>query len=121
MKKGIVIMTIIMGIFICTLLGIFIGRMTGDGTIQIHTRNSVRSELIDEDDTVTPIYININTATSEELQELPGIGATTAEAIVEYREEKGPFKSKKDLLKVKGIGEKTYEEIKTMITIKDND
>ena len=118
MKKGIMTMIIITAVFLLVITGIFIGRLTSDGTIRIHTRNSIRDELVDEE-TVYSGLININTADSAELQELPGIGESTAEAIIAYRKDNGPFKKKKDILKVKGIGEKTYKDIKDMITVDD--
>ena len=55
--------------------------------------------------------ININTATMEELYSLKGIGHTKAEAIMEYRK-KHPFKKTEDIMKIKGIGKKTFEKIK---------
>lgn len=61
--------------------------------------------------------VRINTATSEELQTLPGIGAVIAERIIRYREQHGPFASIEDIRQVSGIGEKTYQEIKDLITI----
>ncbi|MFP7754519.1 ComEA family DNA-binding protein [Thermodesulfobacteriota bacterium B35] len=61
--------------------------------------------------------VNINTATVKELQAIRGIGQTKAEAIIKYRKKEGPFKSVKDLVKVKGIGEKTVEKIKGEITV----
>lgn len=60
--------------------------------------------------------ININTADTELLCALPGIGEKTALAIITYREEKGPFSDISDIIDVKGIGLATYEEICTMIT-----
>ncbi|MCS7233140.1 MAG: helix-hairpin-helix domain-containing protein [Synergistetes bacterium] len=60
--------------------------------------------------------VNVNKATVEELERLPGIGKTMAKRIVEYREKNGPFKEPSDLLKVKGIGEKKLEKIRSMIT-----
>lgn len=60
--------------------------------------------------------INVNQATVEELERLPGIGRTIAKRIVEYREKNGPFNGPSDLLKVKGIGEKKLEKIRGMIT-----
>ncbi|GAB7386604.1 hypothetical protein BSNK01_04390 [Bacillaceae bacterium] len=62
--------------------------------------------------------IDINTATSEQLQQLPGIGPAKAEAIIAYREEHGPFRSVEELTKVSGIGEKTLEKIRSRITVK---
>jgi competence protein ComEA len=61
--------------------------------------------------------ININTASAEELNSLPGIGPTTAQKIVEYREANGPFNSVEDILNVSGIGPVTFDEIKDLITV----
>lgn len=60
--------------------------------------------------------ININTADENILQELPGIGASKAKAIIKYREDFGEFKSIEDILNVEGIGETLYEQIKIHIT-----
>ena len=61
--------------------------------------------------------ININTATAEELQGLPGVGQATAAAIVEERESGGPFTSPEDIMRVSGIGEKKYERMKDHIGV----
>ena len=61
--------------------------------------------------------ININTATKEQLDTLPGIGVSTAEKIIQYRKEKGKFKNKEDIKNVNGIGESKYEKIKDLIEI----
>ncbi|MDO4280950.1 MAG: helix-hairpin-helix domain-containing protein [Peptococcaceae bacterium] len=61
--------------------------------------------------------ININTATAEELEELPGIGEVRAEAIISHRETNGPFKAIENLQDVSGIGEKTYEKIASSVTV----
>lgn len=66
--------------------------------------------------------IDVNTASAEELERLPGIGPVKAKAIVEFRETSGPYKTLEDLLKVPGIGEKTLNEIAPFITLeKEND
>ena len=61
--------------------------------------------------------ININTATSEELQTLPRIGPALAQRIIEYRQISGGFSTVDDLTNVKGIGEKTLEKIRASITV----
>ncbi len=61
--------------------------------------------------------VNINTATLQELMALPGIGKKTAEKIIRYRDENGPFQSPDDLKKVKGIGEKTFRKLADLITL----
>ncbi|MNN66348.1 ComE operon protein 1 [compost metagenome] len=60
--------------------------------------------------------IDINTASASRLDELPGIGPGKAQAIVEYRQSKGPFRTPEDLKNVKGIGQKTYDGLKDRIT-----
>lgn len=61
--------------------------------------------------------ININQATKEELMRLKGIGESKAIAIINYRKEVGMFTNISDLLKVKGISETIYNEIKDQITV----
>ena len=61
--------------------------------------------------------VNINTATAEEIAQLKNIGSAYAMRIVEYRQENGPFEKPEDILKVKGIGEKTYELNKNKISV----
>lgn len=61
--------------------------------------------------------ININTASFEELQELPGVGPAYAERIIEWREEHGPFTEKEQLLEIRGIGERRLENMKSMIEL----
>lgn len=61
--------------------------------------------------------ININTASQTELESLPGIGPTTAQKIIAYREANGPFVTTQDIINVSGIGPGTYERIKDLITV----
>jgi competence protein ComEA len=62
--------------------------------------------------------VNINTATSQELSQLKGVGPSYAEKIVAYREAHGPFSQPEDLVNVPGIGEKTFEANKDRIIVK---
>lgn len=61
--------------------------------------------------------ININNATQTELESLPGIGASTAQKIIDYRKEKGKFNRIEDIMNVNGIGESKYKKIKEQICV----
>lgn len=65
----------------------------------------------------TTELININIASQAELESLPGIGPTTAQKIIEYRDANGPFLNPEDIINVPGIGPGTYERIKDLITV----
>lgn len=62
--------------------------------------------------------VNINNADATVLTTLPGIGVAKAEAIIAHREQSGAFKDKQDLTKVSGIGQKTFEKLEPLITVK---
>jgi competence protein ComEA len=61
--------------------------------------------------------ININTATAAQLDTLPGIGPTTAQNIVDYRNQNGPFSQIEDIMNVPGIGPATFDVIKDLISV----
>lgn len=61
--------------------------------------------------------VNLNTASAAELEELPGIGPSTAARIVEYRQKNGSFKKIEDLLNIRGIGEKSFLKLKPLLTV----
>ena len=61
--------------------------------------------------------LNVNDASLVDLTALPGIGKVTAEKIVSFRTENGPFKSVDDLILVKGVGKKVLEKIRPYVTI----
>ena len=61
--------------------------------------------------------ININTARADQLQMLPGIGATLAQRIMDYRQENGPFKALEDLQDVDGLTAKRFGQIKELIEL----
>ena len=61
--------------------------------------------------------ININTASSTDLQQLPRIGPKVAQRIIDFREKHGKFKRVEDLMKVKGIGKKIFEQNKNVLSV----
>ncbi len=63
------------------------------------------------------IQISINRADADELEMLPGIGRVMANRIIEFREKNGEFKDLTDLVKVKGISERTLEKIKPYVKL----
>jgi competence protein ComEA len=61
--------------------------------------------------------VNLNSASVAQLQTLPGIGASAAQRIVDYRQKNGSFKKIEELMNVKGIGEKSFLKLKPLITV----
>ena len=69
-------------------------------------------------DNIPGTLVDLNAASSEELQTLPGIGPGRADAIIDHRESQGPFTRIEDILEVSGIGEKTFESIQHLIRVR---
>ena len=123
MKKGAHAVLAVTLIFICVLVGFFMGRVTTridltsqdfiNGTDQPTAHSSEPSN----DESISDGRININTATSHQLQMLPNIGEILANRIIEYRTENGPFSTIEDLVLVKGIGDKRMEELRQYISV----
>jgi competence protein ComEA len=61
--------------------------------------------------------VNLNAASVAQLQTLPGVGASTAQRILEHRQKNGPFKKIEELMNIKGIGEKSFLKLKPLITV----
>ena len=61
--------------------------------------------------------VNINSAGLDELDTLPGVGPSTAQAILDDRTQNGPFASVEDIMRVSGIGEKKFEKLKDLICV----
>ena len=85
----------------------YITQSIGEGIIMQEESNNSRSSIV-----------NINTANETELEELPGIGASIAGRIIEYRNKNGKFKSIEDIKNVTGIGDSKFEKIKSLIRVK---
>lgn len=93
--------------------------------IYIPSKNEEEEQYILNNDTISEMQnkkellkVNINTATNQELQKLPGIGESMASKIIAYRKEKGKFTKIEDIKNVSGIGEVKYNNIKKYIYIK---
>ena len=67
--------------------------------------------------TVSPDKVNLNTATAEQLESLPGIGPAAAKNILEYRKKAGKFNRIEEIINIKGIGEKKFLKIKDRLTV----
>lgn len=89
------------------------------GTTSNADPNQLRLYLPQAGDEVLPQKVNINRAELWLLQALPGIGPTRAQAIIDHRDQNGPFRSINELTRVEGIGTTTYEQIKPLITVAD--
>jgi len=63
--------------------------------------------------------VNINTATAQQLSELPGVGAKLAARILEYRQKAGGFKAAQELMNVQGVGEKNFARLQAHLTVGD--
>lgn len=69
------------------------------------------------DGTTPPASVDLNTATADQLDTLPGVGPATAAAIIAYRSEHGPFTSVEQLMDVRGIGDAKFAELKDLVTV----
>ena len=67
--------------------------------------------------TDAPFKVNINVASAQELEQLPGVGKVIAERIVAYREQYGRFRRPEELLMVNGVSDKKFREIQAMVVV----
>lgn len=86
-------------------------------TEQISAKDHTERLLPQEATATESGRINLNTATLEELDALPGVGPSTAQNIITYRETYGGFAAPEEIMNVKRIGEKTYEKLKDYISV----
>lgn len=120
MKKPQWILVGVTTAFLCLIIGIFIGRNLTNSYIK--TNSSVNNGTQSTESTLQQNdgRIDLNTATLQQLELLPGIGNTIAQRILDYRAENGDFERIEDLLKVNGIGEKKLEQIRPYVKVMAN-
>ncbi|MDA7026872.1 helix-hairpin-helix domain-containing protein [Bacillus sp. CLL-7-23] len=86
----------------------------GEKAVQAQTEATASVKESEEEQTEV---VNINNASSKELQSIPGVGPSKADAIVAYREENGSFQKIEDITNVTGIGEKSFEKMKSSLSV----
>ncbi len=92
--------------------------LDGDEIISQESGENVIEEEENKTSSKKKSTININKATQEEFENLPGIGPSLAKKIIDYRKENGNFQNSEDIKSVNGIGESKYENIKSYIYVK---
>ena len=133
-NRGIFLLVLVTVLFVGFTCGFFIGRNMNHGNVELSRLQeqtaapSVAVPVPTEDPAASqppeiPIpghsssKLNINTATKEQLMQLPGIGETLAQSIIHFRNNNGDFQNTADLLLVEGIGEKRLDAIIDLITV----
>jgi len=120
LKKQQWILIGITGIFLCLLVGIFVGRNLTGAYVPIDNAINTTGQNTTDEPQDNNGKIDLNTATLQQLQLLPGVGETIAQRILDYRSEHNSFNSVEDLMNVSGIGEKKFEEIKPYVKVGGN-
>ena len=103
----------------------YIWRFGGGGWYSVYTTSQEETlpgdGISEEEDRLEALLpgerININTALAVDLMRLPGIGEKKAQAIVEWREKYGPFRTSRQIMKVSGIGKRLFEKLEEHITV----
>ncbi|MBQ4641358.1 MAG: helix-hairpin-helix domain-containing protein [Oscillospiraceae bacterium] len=115
MKNSQRIFVYVTAIFLCVIFGVFIGRRSAKVYIPLDNPTADTAEnTVPSNDAGK---IDLNTATLQQLQLLPGVGQTIAQRILDYRESAGRFDNIEQIMDVKGIGENTFEAMKSYIKV----
>lgn len=113
-NPGMTILLLICSLCVAFTAGLFIGRNVNAAPVQI---SAVAPSPLPTDTTHAGERININTATAQQLEQLPGVGPSLAQRIIDYRDANGPFTSVGELINISGIGAGRLEDILDLITI----
>ena len=124
MKKGISLLLLGLTIaFICFSAGLLVGRSIHKKPVSVQvaylSTEEQTTDTYEDDSKSQEQKININTASENLLDTLPGIGPVLAKRIVEYRQTHGPFRQTTDLSQVEGIGSEKLLSILDLITVED--
>ena len=111
MKNGKSIVFLVCGLALCLLLGIFIGRNTGEHYVKLPD-NKDFTIVSDE-----AYKLDLNTAGKAQLMEIPGIGETIADRILEYRDRNESFTTMDELMNIEGIGKKKLLQIEAYLKV----
>ena len=106
--------------FLLVMGGWFLGRRSVDG-LRLNVRQDAAIRSVSETESIEFERLDLNRAGLEELMRLPGIGETLAQRILEYRDANGPFQYAAELINVPGIGSKTYEALRDLICVEEQD
>ena len=129
LEKSQWILMVLTVLFVTFTLAFFIGRnsvravittqSTAQPTAAQSTASGQEAPLAQKSQIVEQPRVNLNTASQEELEDLPGIGPKLAERIIAWREQNGGFLSVEQLMDISGIAEGKFEDIKDFVYVED--
>lgn len=117
MKKPQQILIVITVVFIVLLIGLFLGRNMTKAYVPLDQALNTEPQSDSEPTVNNDGKLDINTATQQQLQMLPGVGEVLAQRIIDYRKENGDFRTIEELMNVSGIGEAKFSAIKPRIKV----
>lgn len=124
-RKGVEIgCVVLLAVLAAFTLGFFLGSGSNRAEIAVETAEvqpvqAAAAEAEPEPEPDPQSRVNLNTATREDLENLPGIGAVLAQRILAYRDAYGPFVTVEQIMEVDGIGENRFEALKEWITVEE--